>query len=105
MSIVREVVINGRTVKFEFQKYAKQANGSVMVSSGGTQVLVTACASEKPATGDDFFPLGVDYIEKFYAAGRVPGGYFKREGRPSDSAALTARLIDRPLRPLFPKNF
>ncbi len=105
MSIVREVVINGRTVKFEFQKYAKQANGSVMVSSGGTQVLVTACASEKPMTGVDFFPLGVDYIEKFYAAGRVPGGYFKREGRPSDSAALTARLIDRPLRPLFPKGF
>lgn len=105
MSIVREVVINGRTVKFEFQKFAKQANGSVMVSSGGTQVLVTACAAEKASAGIDFFPLGVDYIEKFYAAGRVPGGYFKREGRPSDSAALTARLIDRPLRPLFPKNF
>jgi polyribonucleotide nucleotidyltransferase len=105
MSIIREVVINGRTVKFEFQKYAKQANGSVMVSSGGTQVLVTACASEKPLAGADFFPLGVDYIEKYYAAGRVPGGYFKREGKPSDSATLTARLIDRPLRPLFPKGY
>ncbi len=105
MSIVREVLINGRTVKFEFQKYAKQANGSVMVSSGGTQVLVTACASEKAMADVDFFPLGVDYIEKYYAAGRVPGGYFKREGRPSDQAALTARLIDRPLRPLFPKGF
>ncbi|MBI2601589.1 MAG: polyribonucleotide nucleotidyltransferase [Deltaproteobacteria bacterium] len=105
MSISHEVNINGRTIKFEFQKFARQANGSVMVSSGDTQVLVTVCAADKASPGLDFFPLGVDYIEKTYAAGRVPGGYFKREGKPSDKAALTARLIDRPLRPLFPKAF
>lgn len=105
MSIVREVTLNDRTIKFEFQKFAKQANGSVMVSCEDTQVLVTVCAAEKPNPDLDFFPLGVDYIEKFYAAGRVPGGYLKREGKPSDQSALNARLIDRPIRPLFPKGF
>ena len=104
MSIKREVNINGRQITFEFDKFAKQANGSVMVSSGGTQVLVTACASESKSSAD-FFPLSVDYIEKFYAAGRIPGGYNKREGRPSESATLTARVIDRPLRPSFPKGY
>jgi polyribonucleotide nucleotidyltransferase len=105
MSVVREVKIEGRVVKFEFQKFAKQANGSVMVSSGGTQVLVTVCAASKPSPGLDFFPLGVDFIEKFYAAGRIPGGYRKREARPGDQEALTARVIDRPLRPSFPENY
>lgn len=105
MSIIREVVINNRTIKFEFNKYAKQANGSVMVSSGGTQVLVTVCAAETPAADASFFPLGVDYIEKYYAVGRIPSGFVKREGKPSEQATLTARVIDRPLRPCFPKGY
>ena len=105
MSVVREVTLNDRKIKFEFQKYAKQANGSVMVTSGQTQVLVTVCAEREPNPNFDFFPLGVDYIEKAYAAGRVPGGYQKREGKPSDLAALSARVIDRPLRPSFPKDY
>ena len=105
MSFVREVEIAGRVIKFEFEKFAKQANGSVMVSSGGTQVLVTVCAAKEPSPTADFFPLCVEYIEKAYAAGRIPGGYNKREGRPSDSATLMARTIDRPLRPSFPKEY
>ena len=105
MSIVREVNIEGRTIKLEFNKYAKQSNGSVMVSSGDTQVLVTVCANPKASADLDFFPLTIEYIEKTYAAGRIPGGYNKREGRPSDSATLTARVIDRPIRPCFPANF
>jgi polyribonucleotide nucleotidyltransferase len=83
---------------------AKQANGSVTVQYGGTVVLVTACMSSKIREGQDFFPLTVEYQEKTYAAGRIPGGFFKREGRPSESEILTARLIDRPIRPLFPKG-
>ena len=105
MACVREVEVAGRTIKLEFNKFAKQANGSVMVTSGGTQVLVTVCASREQSPTADFFPLGVEYIEKTYAAGRVPGGYNKREGRPSDFATLMARVIDRPLRPCFPKDF
>lgn len=105
MAYVREVEVGGRTIKLEFEKYAKQANGSVMVSSGGTQVLVTVCASKEGSPTADFFPLGVEYVEKAYAVGRVPGGYNKREGRPSDYASLVARVIDRPLRPCFPKGF
>ncbi len=81
---------------------AKQANGSVTVQYGGTVVLVTACMSGEAKEGQDFFPLTVEYQEKTYAAGRIPGGFFKREGRPSESEILTARLIDRPIRPLFP---
>jgi polyribonucleotide nucleotidyltransferase len=86
-------------------KIAKQANGSVTVQYGGTVVLVTACMSKEVKEGQDFFPLTVEYQEKTYAAGRIPGGFFKREGRPSESEILTARLIDRPIRPLFPKGF
>ncbi|MBN1912804.1 MAG: polyribonucleotide nucleotidyltransferase, partial [Candidatus Omnitrophica bacterium] len=87
----------------ETGKMAKQANGSVVVEYGGTAVLVTACMS-KPREGLDFFPLTVEYQEKTYAAGRIPGGFFKREGRPSESEILTARVIDRPIRPLFPSG-
>ena len=105
MSVVREVNVAGRVLKFEFEKFAKQSNGSVMVSSGGTQVLVTVCSEREASPAVDFFPLAVEYIEKAYAAGRLPGGYNKREGRPSDLATLTARTIDRPLRPCFPKRF
>ncbi|MFA4989608.1 MAG: polyribonucleotide nucleotidyltransferase [Candidatus Omnitrophota bacterium] len=86
-------------------KIAKQANGSVTLSYGGTVVLVTACMSREIKEGRDFFPLTVEYQEKTYAAGRIPGGFFKREGRPSESEILTARLIDRPIRPLFPEGF
>jgi polyribonucleotide nucleotidyltransferase len=89
----------------ETGKIAKQANGSVTVQYGGTVVLVTACMSKEPKEGRDFFPLTVEYQEKTYAAGRIPGGFFKREGRPSESEILTSRLIDRPIRPLFPKGF
>ncbi|MFA6383797.1 MAG: polyribonucleotide nucleotidyltransferase [Candidatus Omnitrophota bacterium] len=85
-------------------KLAKQANGSVTVTYGGTVVLVTACISRNIREGQDFFPLTVDYQEKTYAAGRIPGGFFKREGRPSESEILTCRLIDRPIRPLFTKG-
>ncbi len=89
----------------ETGKVAKQANGSVTVQYGGTVVLVTACMSKEPKVGQGFFPLMVEYQEKTYAAGRIPGGFFKREGKPSESEVLTARLIDRPIRPLFPHGF
>ncbi|MDD5432157.1 MAG: polyribonucleotide nucleotidyltransferase [Candidatus Omnitrophica bacterium] len=89
----------------ETGKIAKQANASVTVTYGGTVVLVTACMSKKLREGQDFFPLTVEYQEKTYAAGRIPGGFFKREGRPSESEILTSRLIDRPIRPLFPEGF
>ncbi len=85
-------------------KIAKQANGSVSVSCGGTVVLVTACMSKNVKEGQDFFPLTVEYQEKTYAAGRIPGGFFKREGKPASHEILKARLIDRPMRPMFPKN-
>ncbi len=105
MSLIREVEIAGKKIKFEFNKFAKQANGSVLVSCGDTQVLVTVCSSEEAKEGQDFFPLTVDYFERFYAAGRIPGGFFKRESRPSEREVLTARTIDRPLRPCFPEAF
>ncbi len=88
----------------ETGRIAKQANGSVTVTYGGTVVLVTACMSREIREGQDFFPLTVEYQEKTYAAGRIPGGFFKREGRPSESEILTSRLIDRPIRPLFPEG-
>ncbi len=89
----------------ETGKIAKQANGSVRIQYGGTVVLVTACMSKSVKEGRDFFPLTVECQERTYAAGRIPGGFFKREGRPSESEILTARLIDRPIRPLFPEGF
>lgn len=88
----------------ETGKIARQAGGSVTVQYGGTVVLVTACMSRQAKEGMDFFPLTVDYREKTYAAGRIPGGFFKREGRPTEGEILSARLIDRPIRPLFPKG-
>ena len=89
----------------ETGKIAKQANGSVTVTYGATVILVTACMSRKIREGQDFFPLTVEYQEKTYAAGRIPGGFFKREGRPSENEILGSRLIDRPIRPLFPEGF
>lgn len=100
-----EIEISGKTVKVETGKLAKQANGAVVVTCGETVVLVTAVASKEPKEGTDFFPLLVDYEEKFYAAGKIPGGFFKREGKPSENAILTSRLIDRPIRPLFPEGY
>ena len=100
-----KVEVAGCEVSFESGKIAKQANGAVMVRKGDTMVLVTAVSARKGREGIDFFPLTVDYQEKTYAAGKIPGGFFKREGRLSDRETLTSRLIDRPLRPLFPKGF
>ncbi len=97
--------IGKETLVIETGRMAKQANGSVVVEYGGTVVLATAVSSKKIREGIDFFPLTVEYQEKTYAAGRIPGGYFKREGRPTEKEILTARLIDRPIRPLFPKGF
>ena len=96
--------IAGREVTLETGKVARQATASVIASSGDTQVLVTVVAGgQKP--GQSFFPLTVNYIEKFYAAGKIPGSFFRREGRPSETEVLTSRLIDRPIRPLFPKGY
>jgi len=92
----------GRTLSFEFGRYAGQANGATLVRYGDTALLVSATVSEKPRDGVDFFPLSVDYEEKHYAVGKIPGGFIKREGRPTEKAILTCRLVDRPLRPLFP---
>src|SRR5699024_1475345 len=86
-------------------KVAEQAGGSCLVEYGDTVVLVTATASQEPREGIDFFPLSVDYEEKLYSVGKIPGGFIKREGRPSEKAILTSRLIDRPIRPLFPEGF
>ena len=100
-----EIDVFGVPVTIETGKMAKQANGSVVVKSGESVVLVSACANTKPKENADFFPLTVDYREYTYSAGRYPGGFIKREGRPSEKEVLTSRLIDRPIRPLFPEGF
>jgi polyribonucleotide nucleotidyltransferase len=96
------VEVGGRTLTLETGKIAKQANGAVLARYGDTVVLVTACMDSK-ANDRDFLPLTVDYREYTYSAGKIPGGFFKREGRPSEREILTSRMIDRPLRPLFPE--
>ncbi|HVK60663.1 MAG TPA: polyribonucleotide nucleotidyltransferase [Bdellovibrionales bacterium] len=96
--------VGGKQITIETGRLAKQADGSVLVTSGNNIVLVTAVSSKRESTLD-FFPLTVEYQEKFYATGKIPGGYFKREGRPTNNATLTARLIDRPIRPLFPEGY
>src|SRR5438874_10631745 len=95
----------GKRISFETGKLAKQAHGSVVVRMGDNVVLATATANPDPREGIDFFPLTVDYREYTYAGGRIPGGFIKREGRPSDKETLTSRQIDRPIRPLFPEGF
>ncbi len=101
-----EIELAGRTLSIEMGKMAKQANGSVVVSYGGTMVLVTAVTSRKPRDQVDFLPLTVEYQERFYAVGQIPGSFFRREiGRPSEKETLTSRLIDRPIRPLFPEGY
>ena len=100
-----EIDLDGQTISLETGKIAKQANGAVVVRCGDSVVLATACAADEPKAGASFFPLTVDYREYTYAAGKFPGGFVKREGRPSEKEILTSRLIDRPIRPLFPEGF
>ncbi|MBO8158312.1 polyribonucleotide nucleotidyltransferase [Thermosyntropha sp.] len=100
-----ETEVGGRKLVAEIGKVAKQANGAVVMRYGETVVLVTATASKEPREGIDFFPLTVDYEERLYAVGKIPGGFIKREGKPTELATLSARLIDRPIRPLFPKGY
>ena len=97
--------IGGKEVIVETGKYCEQANGSCIVRCQETVVMVNVTMSKTPREGIDFFPLSVDFEEKMYSVGKIPGGYKRREGRSSDKAILTSRLIDRPLRPLFPKGF
>ncbi len=105
MVTIKEMELGGRTLRLETGKLAKQANGSVMATYGDTVVLCTVVAAEAPKEGQDFFPLQVEFREKTAAVGKIPGGFFKREARPSEKEILTARLIDRPIRPLFPEDF
>jgi len=101
----RDISFGGRTLSLETGRLAKQADGSVIVRMGDTMVLVTACADSNPREGVDFLPLTCDYKENAYASGRIPGGFFKREGKPPEKEVLTSRLIDRPIRPLFPDGW
>ncbi|MBF0479244.1 MAG: polyribonucleotide nucleotidyltransferase [Candidatus Omnitrophica bacterium] len=106
MSISRmEIPFGGKTIIVETGKVAKQATSSVFLTCGGTTILVAICMAKKPSAGSDFFPMAVEYQEKAYAAGKIPGGFFKREGRPTQKEILSARLVDRPIRPLFPEGF
>ena len=100
-----EMELAGRTLRVDVGRVAKQANGAVLMHYGDTVVLSTATASDKPREGIDFFPLSVEYNEKLYAVGKIPGGFNKREGKASENAVLTCRVIDRPMRPLFPKDY
>ena len=105
MISVVTTTVGGRQISIETGRLAKQADGSVLVTSGNNMVLVTAVSSKEAKPDQGFFPLTVEYIEKFYAIGKIPGGYFKREGKPSTESVLSARLIDRPIRPLFPEGY
>ncbi len=102
---IYEIEVGGKKITFETGRLCEQSNGSCLVKSGETVVMVNVTMSKEPRPGIDFFPLQVDYEEKMYSVGKIPGGFKKREGKPSDKAILTSRLIDRPLRPLFPKGF
>ena len=103
--VTKSFQLGQHTVVLETGEIARQAGGAVLVTVDDTVVLATVVAAKKAKPGQDFFPLTVDYIEKTYAAGKIPGGFFKREGKPSEKETLTSRLIDRPLRPLFPEGF
>ncbi|KUM38695.1 polyribonucleotide nucleotidyltransferase [Pseudomonas sp. EpS/L25] len=103
--VIKQFKFGEQTFTLETGRIARQASGAVLVSTDDVSVLVTVVGAKQPAAGKDFFPLSVHYQEKTYAAGRIPGGYFKREGRPSEKETLTSRLIDRPIRPLFPEGF
>lgn len=97
--------IAGRMLTVDINRVAAQANGAAFIKYGDTTVLSTCTASEKPRDGIDFFPLSVEYEEKLYSVGKIPGGFNKREGKASENAVLTSRVIDRPMRPLFPKDY
>src|ERR1043166_5570177 len=99
------VSVGGKDISFETGKLAKQADGAVVVRSGETMVLATAQGRTEGREGADFFPLTIDVEERMYAAGKIPGGFFKREGRAGEKAILTARMVDRPIRPLWPKGY
>src|SRR5919201_1710727 len=101
----RELQVGQNTLRLETGKLAKQADGAIIVRYGDSVVLVTACRSAQPREGIDFLPLTVDYREYTYASGRIPGGFFKREGKPAEKEVLTSRVIDRPIRPLFPSGW
>src|SRR3990170_2126101 len=105
MDYQESIELGKQRLVLETGRLAKQANGSAYVRYGDTVVLATACANQEPRLGINFFPLTVDYREYTYAAGRIPGGFYKREGRPSEKEIVTSRLIDRPVRPLFPAGF
>ena len=106
MKPIKKSITYGRhQLTLETGEIARQAHGAVVVTMDDTVVLVTVVGAKNIKPGQDFFPLTVDYQEKFYAAGRIPGSFFKREGRPSEKETLTSRLIDRPIRPLFPEGF
>src|SRR3712207_5424427 len=105
MNHVLETTIGGRTLKVEYGKIGMLSDCAILVSYGDTVVLVNTNASKEPREGIDFFPLSVEYEERLYSVGKIPGGFIKREGKPSEKAILHARAIDRPLRPLFPKGY
>ncbi|HXX82288.1 MAG TPA: polyribonucleotide nucleotidyltransferase, partial [Thermodesulfovibrionales bacterium] len=100
-----EIEVRGTKLSIETGEIAKQSDGAVLVKYGDTVLLATVVANKKEREGLDFFPLTMDYQEKAFAAGKIPGGYFKREGKPTEKEILTSRLIDRPMRPLFPEGF
>src|ERR1700722_13517238 len=101
----KEMMWAGNKLVLETGRMARQADGAVLVTYGESTVLVTAVGAKSAKPGQDFFPLSVHYQEKYFAAGKIPGGFFKREGKPTERETLTSRLIDRPIRPLFPKEF
>ena len=104
-TVTKEIEVAGRRLSLETGRVAEQANGAVVIRWGDTVVLSTATMSKTPREGVDFFPLTCDYEEKLYAAGKIPGGFIRREGRPTEAAILASRLTDRPIRPLFPEGF
>ena len=103
--INKSIMISGRELKIETGTLARQASGSIVITYGETVALVTATANKEEGEDRGFFPLMVEYREKYYASGRIPGGFFKREARPSEKEIIASRLTDRPLRPLFPEGF
>src|SRR3990172_332888 len=105
MIFIEEIEIEGKKFSIETGRLAKQADGAVLVRLGDTMLLVTAVGADEPAENKDFFPLTVDYREKAYSAGKIPGGFFKREGKPSENEILSARLVDRSIRPLFQDGY
>ena len=101
----KEIMVEGKKISLETGKIARQADGAIIATCGETVVLATVVGSKKVNPEIDYFPLSVNYQEKYYSAGKIPGGYFKREARPTENETLTSRLIDRPIRPLFPEEF